>query len=80
MKRWTGVILLAWICLLLSGCDFWMNGSYSSVTPNQGNTTPGNQENEEIYSYRDLLNAMENTVEMGIQKATFTVSDRKSVV
>ena len=74
MKRWTGVILLAWICLLLSGCDFWMNGSYSSVTPNQGNTTPGNQQDEEIYSYRDLLNAMENTVEMGIQKATFTVS------
>ena len=47
MKRWTGIILLAWICLLLSGCDFWLNGSYSSVTPNQGNTTAGNQGGEE---------------------------------
>lgn len=74
MKRWTGIILLAWICLLLSGCDFWLNGSYSSVTPNQGNTTAGNQEDEEIYSYRDLREAMEDTVEMGVQKVTFSAS------
>ena len=74
MKRWTGIILLAWICLLLSGCDFWLNGSYSSVTPNQGNTTAGNQEDEEIYSYRDLREAMEDTVEMGVQKVMFSAS------
>lgn len=74
MKRRTGVILLAWICLLLSGCDFWMDGSYSSVTPNQGNTTPGNQQDEEIYSYRDLREAMENIVELGVQKVTFSAS------
>ena len=68
MKRWTGIILLAWICLLLSGCDFWLNGSYSSVTPNQGNTTAGNQEDGEIYSYRDLGEAKEDTVEKGVEK------------
>lgn len=74
MNKWTGIFLLAWMCLLLSGCDFWMNGSYSSVTPNLGNVTAGSQQDEEIYSYGNLLERLEETVEMGIQKATFSAS------
>lgn len=68
------LILLAGLCLLLSGCDFWMNGSYSSVTPNMGNTTPVHQQDGEIQSYEDLKERIVETVELGIQKVTFSAS------
>ncbi len=49
MKRRIAVIVI--LCLMLSGCDSWMSGSYSSVTPHmQDSYSPGSSMDVTTYS------------------------------
>ena len=48
MKR--AVAMLMVLCMLLSGCSSWMNGSYSAVTPH---TEPANQQEKPVINVAD---------------------------
>ena len=48
MKK--AVAMLMALCLLLSGCSSWMNGSYSAVTPH---TEPANQKEKPVINVSD---------------------------
>lgn len=63
MRRITMLILM--MSLLLSGCGFWMNGSYSSVKPHE---EPSNQTGDTtvtVYSYEDLTAVLSGLIESG---------------
>ena len=63
MKRITALFLM--ISLLLSGCSFWMNGSYSSVEPHE---EPSNQTGDtavSVYNYEEVTAALSSLVESG---------------
>ena len=68
MKALRGVILpILLITLLFSGCSFWMDGSYVSVTPNH--SMGGSQKDEItlITSYQQVYDALTQMVEDGTQ-------------
>lgn len=63
MKRITVLFLI--ISLLLSGCGFWMNGSYSSVKPHE---EPSNQTADttvNVYNYAGLVAVLNSFAEAG---------------
>ena len=63
MKRITALLLM--ISLLLCGCSFWLDGSYSSVEPHE---EPSNQTGVTavtVYNYTDVTTALSNLVESG---------------
>ncbi len=54
------------LCCILSGCDFWMGGSYSSVKAHQGSDIQQPQQTQDITDYPSLRDAMEKLVVNGI--------------
>ena len=67
MKRLTAMCLAAALCLGLSGCDMWMNGSYYSVTPYQQDSQVANPASMEAQDYDGLLEIIAELVEGGTQ-------------
>lgn len=66
-------ILLIGVCLLLSGCGLWMDGSYSSVKLHQINRQWQTQEVIEVSGYAQLISILGGIVEDGVQSATLSV-------
>ena len=65
MKRIAAMLTM--LCLLLSGCSSWMNGSYYSVVPH---TEPSNQKEKPTISVSDnaqLRNALISLVDSGAE-------------
>ena len=65
--------LLMTLCVLLSGCSYWMNGSYSSVEPHK---EPAKQEEKPAVSvsgYEELLSAVASVVESGAESGMISV-------
>lgn len=71
MKLRRLVFLLVALCLLLSGCDMWMAGSYHSVTPHQEADTTVYEGAVELSSYTKLYQALCDMVADGIQTGVF---------
>lgn len=68
MKRMTALFIV--LCLLLSGCNLWMNGSYSTVTPH---TEPANQTPKLVVTVEDyeqlrsaLISMVDSSIESGV--------------
>ena len=72
MKRVAVVLLL---CLLMAGCSPWPVGEYHSVTPHKVKQSHGEQTIEEVGSYQQMKAAIEESVENGVQKTTFSVEN-----
>ena len=70
MKRLA--LLLAVVCLFLSGCS-WMNGSYSSITPHKQHSAGNESAVESADSYLQLRTALENMVLAGTESSVITV-------
>ena len=67
------IVAAALLCLLLSGCYSWMDGSYSWIAPHE---EPGIHEDASITSvstYMELRNALCQMVENGEQTRTLSV-------
>ena len=64
-KRVLPVLL---ICALLSGCSFWMDGAYVSVTPNRPQSVNRTDEITLITSYQQVSKFITEMVEGGIQE------------
>lgn len=72
MKRVIAAILL---CILLSGCGFWTDGEYHSVTPHKVKQTPGEQTMPAVGDYAQLEAAIVEVVEHGVQETTISVEN-----
>lgn len=74
MKRGFAALLLA-LCLLLSGCVNWLDGSYSYVTPHtQRQSQTGDEAAIVVSTYMELRGALVEIVESGTGKALINVA------
>lgn len=74
MKLRRMAFLMVAVCLLLSGCDMWMDGSYHSVTPHREADIALKDGTVEVSSYTQLFNALCNMVADGIQTGVIYVT------
>lgn len=65
MKRMAA--LFAALCLLLSGCGFWADGSYSSVKPHVENSDQQDKPSVTVSDYGELKAALAEMVDAGAE-------------
>ncbi len=63
MKRITALLVM--LSLLLSGCSFWMNGSYSSIKPHEEPSGQTGDTAVNVSDYADLTAALSSLIESG---------------
>ena len=63
MKRIIALFLT--ISLLLCGCSFWLDGSYSSVEPHEEPSKQANDTAVTVYNYADVTTALSTWIEAG---------------
>ncbi len=78
MKRL--IVLLIVACLLLSGCDSMLGGSYSSVKPHEGEDSVTQSDDVSASSYSGLLRALEKMIEGGKEKGVISVANYNQLV
>lgn len=61
------------LCLLLSGCGSWMDGSYSSVKPHMDRQNQSGGGAIAVANYNELCQAMEEMVESGTETLLINV-------
>ena len=69
VKKFCAGVLAACMCILFSGCDFWMDGHYYSVKPHQEEAVEGSNQISEVSSYAGLRDKLTEMVEAGRQSA-----------
>lgn len=67
--------LLVAICLLFSGCTIWPDGHYVSVRDHADAGLQQDQEISDVKNYNQLWAAVQNLVESGKEKLTFSVEN-----
>jgi len=74
MKKIAMVTVLSFLlCCMLSACNLWINGNYSSVTPHHEDTPSDLPENMEANSYIELRDFVANMVASGTQSGIIYV-------
>ena len=71
-------ILMCLLCALFSGCDFWMDGHYVSVTPYVGRNYHTEKPVVQVSSSVQMRNALADFVENGTEKGIISVSSFNS--
>lgn len=74
MKRFIAVLLAA-VCLLISGCGSWMDGSYVSITPHMSQKDDDGQDVEWISNGEQLYEAIRYMVNRGTSDDVFFIRD-----
>lgn len=69
MKRYYSVLCVICLCLLLTGCDLWMDGSYHSVEPYRQEYVEPSLESAEVTSYEQLQDVLTDLVANGSQES-----------
>ena len=59
------------LCLLLSGCSLWMDGEYSSITPNRSQGEENTEDVVSVGSYQQICDALTEIVEDGVLENIF---------
>ena len=72
MKPKVFAILLA-LCLMLSGCNSWLDGSYASVTPHAAQQTQISQGLATVSSVQDCVTFLTEMTECGKEYAVFAL-------
>ncbi len=73
MKRMIG--FLAVLCLLLSGCSSWMDGSYYNEVPHVPEEFGEKQGVQPVENYSELCRALEDAVDRGDENLLISVSE-----
>ena len=71
MKKMIGLILV--LSLLLSGCGYWMNGSYSSVVPHTEPNTQVSTPAAGVANYFQTKSSLSAMIMNGAQSGVFTI-------
>lgn len=66
-------ILLA-LCILLSGCQNWLDGDYFNVVPRKEQAAKPDRPTVTVYSYSQLYYALASQIEEGAQEVFLTVN------
>ncbi len=69
MKRVAAAVIAVCLCVTLAGCDLWLHGSYSSVTPHREDSDRTADSNTEVSSYTQLRNKLAELVSTGSEGA-----------
>lgn len=72
MKRPLLVLLLAF-CLLLGGCDSWLDGSYASVTPHTAQQSHMNQGLVMVSTPQESISFLVDMIENGMEYGVFAL-------
>lgn len=72
MKRTVFAVLLAY-CLLLCGCDSWLDGSYASVTPHTAQQVQTSQGMVTVSTVRESIAFLTDMTENGKEYAVFAL-------
>lgn len=73
MKRKFWIVITLMLCLLLAGCDLWMDGEYHSVTPHRLENAAKEDAPALCRSYTEVRNALVDMVETGTTKGVIYV-------
>ena len=68
------ILLAICLCMLLTGCSVWMNGSYISVTPHYASGENQTDGTVVVSSYQQMCDALAKMVEDGLQKSVFYIT------
>ena len=71
MKKIAALLLV--VSVLLSGCSYWMNGSYSSVKPHEGPFDQQDRPTIQVSGYEDLIKALSSLVESGAESGVLSL-------
>lgn len=75
MKKKTRITALAvCLCVLLCGCDLWMDGSYHNVRPHYEESVEESNQTVEVSSYTELRQRLIELVESGRQSSMIYLS------
>lgn len=74
MKRICGVLAAVFLCVLLDGCGFWMDGEYVSVKPHMEQTIQDGDEVIEVSTFMQMRNALSELVDAGAQSGIISAS------
>lgn len=66
--------LLLALCILLSGCQNWLDGDYFNVVPRKEQTSQTHRPTVTVYSYSQLYAALASQIEEGAQEVFLTVN------
>lgn len=72
-KAWIAVLAVC-LCMLLCGCDLWMDGSYHSVKPHLEKNAGESDQTVEVSSYTELRQRLIELVEGGRQSSMIYLS------
>lgn len=75
-KGWLASVLA--LCLLLSGCSFWMNGHYASVEPYVGQNKKEDDGIVAVSSSQEMREALEDMVSAALESRTISVQNMAS--
>lgn len=78
MKR--NIAILLTVCLLLSGCSAWQDGSYHSVKPHQNQVNQGQSGNAAVSSYTALHRTLLDMVHSGKKSGIISVANYNQLV
>ncbi len=77
MKKGVTASVLA-LCLLLTGCSFWMNGHYASVEPYMGQNRKEEEGIVSVSSSQEMRKALEDMVSSAVESRTLSVQNMAS--
>jgi len=72
VKR-AAIVISVLVVFLLTGCNSWMNGSYTSVVPHKEQNVQPEESLEEPENYEDIVLILTNMVEYGQQRQTISM-------
>ena len=71
MKKILALLLV--LCLLLSGCSYWMNGSYTSVKPHKEPAYQAEKPAVQVENFEELMAALESLLENGAESGILSL-------
>lgn len=71
MRKMIALVIV--LCLLLSGCSFWTDGSYSSVKPHKEAANQEEKPAENVSDYEELIRVLEALVENGAESGMLSM-------
>lgn len=78
MKRFSAMLVI--ICILLSGCSTWLDGSYHSIKPHEEKQNDSGSDIVAVSSYAALYRALTNMVQYGTASGVISVKNYNQLV